>query len=85
MQSVAHFRAQNATRFAVADARNQRWCPKTFETRFSQRRMKRIVRADLHALAAADAARKEVRFIDGARWPQQFVVTAFAEARVGAH
>ena len=47
--------------------------------------MQRIVGANLHALAAADAAREKVLFVQRARRPQQPIVAAFAQPGVRAH
>jgi len=47
--------------------------------------MQRRVRANLHALAATDAPRKKICFIQRTRRAQQPFVAALAHARVGAH
>src|ERR1700739_510474 len=81
----ADFRAQHATRLAGTDTRNGRGTPKSFEPGLGQSGLKRIVRANFHALAAADAARKEIRLIDGAGRTKQAVLAALAKPGVGAH
>src|SRR6185437_3712390 len=59
-----NFGAENATRFAVADAGDECWSPKAFESCFSKGGLQRVVRADLHALAATDAAGEEVGLVE---------------------
>ena len=81
----ADLRAEHATGLAVADARHQRRRPQSFQPRLIERGMQRNVGADLHALAAADAARKKIGFVQRARRPQQPLVAALAQAGVGAH
>jgi hypothetical protein len=50
-----------------------------------ERGMQRVVGADLHALAAANAAREKLRLVERARRTQQPFMAALAQAGVGAH
>ena len=81
----ADFGAQDAAGLAIADARNQRGRPESFEPGLRQGRMQRIVGADFHALAATDAAGEEIRFVDGTGRSEQSVFAAFAKTGIGAH
>ena len=77
--------AEHATGLAIADARHQRRRPEALQPGLLQRGMQRIVGANLHALAAADAAREKIRLVERARRAQQPFVAALAQAGVGAH
>src|SRR5450759_5080442 len=66
-----NLRAQHATALAVANPRHHDRRPETFQTRFCQRGLQRVVGADLHALTAPYAARQEVLFVQCARRTQQ--------------
>src|ERR1035437_646387 len=64
----ANLRAEHAARLAISDARCQYRRPDAFQSCLGQRRLQRIVRTHLHAFAAADAARKEIRLFESSRW-----------------
>src|ERR1039458_4650272 len=83
--SGANLRAHNATRLAIADARHQRRRPQSFQAGLIEGGVQRGVGADLHALAAADAAGEKILLIERAGRAQQAFMAAFAQARVGAH
>ena len=79
----ADLRAEHATGLAITDARNQGGRPEAFEAGLVERGMERGVGADLHALAAADAAGEEIFLIERAGRAEKAFIAAFAEARVG--
>ena len=66
-----NLRAQHAPALAVANPRHHDWRPETFQPRFGERGLQRVVWADLHALAAPYAARQEVLFVQCTRRTQQ--------------
>ena len=81
----ADFGAQDAARLAIAYARDQGRRPQSFEPGLRQGWMQRIVGANFHTLAAADATGKEIRFVDGTGRSEQSVFAAFAKPCIGAH
>jgi len=81
----ANFRAEYATGFAVADARDERRCPQAGQTGLLEGGVQGVVGADFHAFAATDAAGEEFRLLQGAGGTNEAFVTAFAEAGIGAH
>ena len=70
----AGFGAQCATGLAIADAGNEDRSPNAFETGFRESGMKRVIRADLHAFAAANTAGEKIGFFEGARGANPFLV-----------
>src|SRR5208283_2228511 len=63
----ADLRTQHATRLAIADTRDDNGSPQAFEAGDGERWLQGVVGTNLHAFAAADASRQEVRFFQCAR------------------
>src|SRR5258706_10073297 len=59
--------AEDARWFAVPDPRDENGRPQTFDPRFEEGRVERVVRANFHALRASNAPFEERPLLDRAR------------------